>query len=142
MRAKCLALMVLGGAGMLAARAGEPANARAVAVRVDLATSLGPLDIGKVASLGQGGQSEEPMWDGRAAEVRALRPRIIRLFLQEYFDVLPAKDKYHWKTLDKLVDLTRRSGAEPMMCICFKPKLMFPRIDPAAVEPSDWNDWA
>ncbi len=110
-------------------------------VRVDVAKNLGPLEIGKLASLGQGGQSEDPMWEGRAAEVRALRPRIVRLFLQEYFDVLPARGRYHWDTLDKLVDLTRRSGAEPIMCICFKPKLLFPRIDPAAVEPSDWHAW-
>jgi hypothetical protein len=135
------AVLVVGLAGgAIPARAGD--ETRMVTVRVDLRKGLGQLDIDKVASLGQGGQSEDPMWEGRAAVVRALRPRLIRLFLQEYFDVLPAKGKYHSETLDKLVDLTRRSGAEPMMCICFKPKLLFPRIDPAAVEPNDWDEWA
>src|SRR5262249_12304831 len=110
-------------------------------VRVDVAKTLGPLEIGKLASLGQGGQSEDPMWEGRAAEVRALRPRIVRLFLQESDDVLPAKGAYHWDPLDKLVDLTRRSGAEPMMCICCERKLPFPRIDPEAVEQSNWDEW-
>jgi hypothetical protein len=126
MPGKCIlwAVLVVGLAGgAILARAGD--ETRIVTVRVDLKKGLGPLDIDKVASLGQGGQSEDPMWDGRAAEVRALRPRLIRLFLQEYFDVLPAKGKYHWETLDKLVDLTRRSGAESMMCICFKPKLLW-----------------
>jgi xylan 1,4-beta-xylosidase len=117
-------------------------NARAVTISVDFAKGLGPLHIGKVAGLGQGGQAEDPIWEGRVSEIRALRPRVIRLFLQEYFNVLPAKGTYHFDMIDKLVDLTRRSGAEPVMCICFKPKVLFPRIDPAAVEPNDWQEWA
>jgi len=66
---------------------------------------------------------------------------VIRLFLQEYFDVLPAKGIYHFETIDKLVDLVRQSGSEPMMNICFKPRCLFPRIDPAVVEPNDWDEW-
>jgi hypothetical protein len=31
------------------------------------------------------------MWDDRAAEIRVLRPRIIRLFIQEYFNLLPER---------------------------------------------------
>jgi xylan 1,4-beta-xylosidase len=124
----------------------EPARdgptTRSAVIEVNLAEKLGPLEIGKLASLGQGGQSEEPMWEGRAAEVRALHPRVIRLFLQEYFDVLPAKGQYQFETMDKLVDLTRRSGAEPLMNICFKPKVLYPKIDPAIVEPNDWEEWS
>jgi len=40
---------------------------------------------------GQGGLSKEPMWEDRLTEIRALRPRLIRLFIQEYFDLLPAR---------------------------------------------------
>ena len=31
------------------------------------------------------------MWEDRLTEIRALRPRLIRLFIQEYFDLLPAR---------------------------------------------------
>jgi len=109
-------------------------------VRVDLADRLGPMQIDRFA-LGQGGFSPEPMWDGRAAEIRALRPRVIRLFVQEYFQLLPAKDRYHWDTLDQSVDLILKTGATPMLCIAFKPKVLFPRIDQDVVEPNDWKAW-
>src|SRR5690349_8474538 len=72
----------------------EEAPGRSATLAIDFANALGPLDIGKVASLGQGGLSEDRIWEGRAAEVRALHPRLIRLFLQEYFDVLPEKGRY------------------------------------------------
>ena len=55
--------------------------------------------------------------------------------------MLPAKGSYHFETLDKVVDLVRRSGSEPMMNICFKPKVLFPLIDPAIIEPNDWEEW-
>jgi len=108
---------------------------------LDVTHRLGPIRIGKVASLGQGGQSPDPIWAGRAAEIRALHPRVIRLFLQEYFDELPSKGTYNFKSMDKVVDLVSESGSEPMMNICFKPKVLFPKIDPAIVEPNDRAEW-
>ena len=30
----------------------------------------------------------------RIAEIRAIRPRLIRLFIQEYFDLLPERGRY------------------------------------------------
>src|SRR6266851_2594345 len=63
-------------------------------MRLDLAERLGPLQIDHMA-LGQGGLSEQPMWDDRVNEVRMLHPRMVRLFIQEYFDLMPAPGKYH-----------------------------------------------
>ncbi len=108
----------------LAIAAGQ---SRTVDVRVNFARKLGPLEIDRFA-LGQGGLSEEPMWGDRAAEIRALQPRLIRLFIQEYFDLLPARGRYHWKTLDESVDLILKTGAKPLMCIAFKPRVLFPKI--------------
>jgi len=108
---------------------------------LDVTQRLGPMQIDKLASLGQGGQSPDPIWAGRAAEIRALHPRVIRLFHQEYFDELPSKGTYNFASMDKVVDLVRDSGSEPMMNICFKPKVLFPKIDPAIVEPNDWDEW-
>lgn len=116
------------------------AQGRPVQVRVDLAARLGPLEIDRFA-LGQGGLSEEPMWADRMAEIRALKPRLIRLFLQEYFDLLPAPDRYHWTTLDASVDLILKTGAKPLMCIAFKPRVLYPKIDQNIVEPTSWEAW-
>src|SRR5713101_5758059 len=109
-------------------------------LRVRLDDRLGPLEIDRFA-LGQGGLSEEPMWADRAAEIRVLRPRLIRLFLQEYFDLLPAPDRYHWKALDESIDLILKTGAKPLMCIAFKPKVLFPKIDQRIVDPTSYDDW-
>src|SRR5256885_6031352 len=75
------------------------AQSQVAEVTVSFTNRLGPLEIHKMA-LGQGGLSEEPMWDSRVAEIRALKPGIIRLFIQEYFDLLPERDRYHFDTLD------------------------------------------
>jgi hypothetical protein len=116
------------------------AQTETVSVRVSLERRRGALEMGRFA-LGQGGLSEDPMWDNRIAEVRALRPKIIRLFIQEYFDLLPARDRYHFTTLDRSVGTILQAGAEPLMCICFKPRVLFPAIDQDIVEPNDYEQW-
>jgi hypothetical protein len=113
---------------------------RTATVTVNTTQLTGPLDMGRMA-LGQGGLSEEPMWESRAAEIRALRPRLVRLFIQEYFDLLPARGKYHFETLDRSVDLILQTGAKPLMNIDFKPRVLYPKIDQDIVEPNDWEEW-
>ncbi len=107
---------------MLCAAAAIPAFAqnRTVALKLNLSDQAGPMEIDHFA-LGQGGLSEEPMWADRATEIRDLHPRVIRLFIQEYFDLLPDHGRYHWQTLDESVDLIRKTGATPLMNIDFKP---------------------
>ncbi len=109
-------------------------------VRVDFGRREGPLEIRRMG-LGQGGLSDEPMWDGRVAEIRSLRPRLIRLFVQEYFNLLPAPGRTHFETLDRSVDTILRTGAKPLMSICFKPGLLFGKVDEDRVEPEDYAAW-
>jgi len=109
-------------------------------VEVIFTNRLGPLNISQMA-LGQGGLSDDPMWDSRVAEVRALRPRVIRLFVQEYFDLLPKRGRFHFDTLDRSVDNILKTGAEPLMCLCFKPRILFPEINQDVVEPTDYTQW-
>lgn len=113
---------------------------RTASVNVSFAQKTGSLDPGRF-SLGQGGLSPEPMWDDRAVEIRALHPRLIRLFIQEYFDLLPAAGKYNFDSLDKSVDLILKTGAKPLMNIDFKPRVLYPQIDQDIVEPNDWKAW-
>jgi len=129
----CFMLMVL---ALGEARA-EP---RSATVRVSFGERLGPLEIHRMA-LGQGGLSQEPMWEDRIPEIRALRPSLIRLFIQEYFDLLPEKGRYNFETLDRSVQTILKTGAKPLMCICFKPRVLFPKIDQDVVEPDDYEEW-
>ena len=109
-------------------------------IKVDFADRLGPMKIDQFA-LGQGGLSSDPIWPERMAEVRALHPKVIRLFLQEYFDPMPEMGRYHWTTMDESVDLIRKTGATPLMTIAFKPKVLYPKIDHRIVEPDSWEAW-
>jgi len=117
-----------------------PAQPQAAQVTVSFTHRLGPLEIHNMA-LGQGGLSEEPMWDNRIAEIRALKPALIRLFIQEYFDLLPERGRYHFDTLDRSVATILAAGAKPLMCICFKPRVLFPEINHDIVEPNDYVEW-
>jgi hypothetical protein len=116
------------------------AQAQTAQVQVAFSQRLGPLEIGKMA-VGQGGLSDEPMWADRVAEVRALHPRVIRLFVQEYFNLLPKRGHYHFDTLDRSVDTILQTGAKPLMCLCFKPAVLFPGASQDVVEPADYKAW-
>jgi hypothetical protein len=116
------------------------AQTREVSVNVDFTAHARTLEIDRMA-LGQGGLSDLPMWESRVAEVRALRPRLIRLFIQEYFNLLPARGTYHFESLDRSVDTILQTGAKPLMCICFKPPLLFPAVDHDKVAPNDDGEW-
>src|SRR4051794_15681753 len=105
-----------------------PALAQSVTVKIDLSNVGKPLAMDRFG-LGQGGLSSDSIWGDRVPEVRALHPRLIRLFIQEYFDVMPALDQYNWSKLDAAVDTIRATGATPLMNIAIKPRLLFPKID-------------
>jgi xylan 1,4-beta-xylosidase len=109
-------------------------------VRIDFSKLQAPLEMDRFA-LGQGGLSPEPMWTDRIPEIRAIRPRVIRLFIQEYFNVLPAAGKYDWSKLDQSVDTILKTGATPLMCIAIKPKVFFPKVDEAVTDPNDYPAW-
>ncbi|MCS7238131.1 MAG: hypothetical protein NZ899_07670 [Thermoguttaceae bacterium] len=117
-----------------------PVAGQKAEVMIDLADRLGPLEIGRIA-LGQGGLSEQPMFESRIPELRALRPKMIRLFIQEYFNLLPEPGKYDFAKLDRVVDVIRATGATPLMCICFKPPVLFPEINQDIVERNDYAAW-
>jgi hypothetical protein len=126
--------------GTVLAAGSASAAPREVQVQVMTGERLGPMEMDRFA-LGQGGLSPEPMWEDRAAEVRALHPRVIRLFVQEYFDLLPERGRYHFDTLDQSVDLILKAGAKPLMSLCMKPHALFPKVDQDVVEPTDYGEW-
>ncbi len=125
---------------LLALGAALTGQTRDASLTLSFGTGAGPMNIDHIA-LGQGGLSADPMWQDRVAEIRALRPRLIRLFVQEYFDLLPARGQYHFDALDSSVDLILRTGATPLMSINFKPRVLFPVVDQDVVEPEDYAAW-
>ncbi len=116
------------------------AQQRSATVEIGFTQKIGALDSSRI-SLGQGGLSQEPIWDSRAVEIRALHPKLIRLFIQEYFDLMPEKSKYNFDTLDRSVDLILKTGAKPLMNIDFKPRALYPNVNQDIVEPASWSEW-
>ena len=98
------------------------------------------LEMGRY-SLGQGGVSDEPMFDTHIGPLKNLHLKLFRLFVQEYFHVYPDHGVYHWETLDRCVDTIRATGARPLMCITIKPWVLFPLIDQKIVHPTDYAEW-
>ncbi len=135
LRLFCILTLLFGGIHYAAAQL------HTIDLKLNLDDKMGAMNIDRLASLAQGGLSAEPIWTNRVPEIRAIHPKLIRFFAQAYFDVLPAKDTYNWKEMDAWVDMIRKTGAEPLMDIMLKPRLLFPKIDPAVMEPSSWKQW-
>jgi hypothetical protein len=116
-------------------------RATGAAIVVDASRNLGPLAVDRFA-LGQGGLSAHPMITAHTDEVRWLRPRVIRLFVQEFFGVYPESGRFDWSRLDKAVDAILATGAKPLMSVCIKPAPLYPDIhDQDKPEPSDYAEW-
>lgn len=114
---------------------------RSVQMRLHLNKEAGPLQIDHFG-VGHGGYWDEPTWLDRArGEVRALNSKIIRLFVQEYYDLLPEPNRYNWEILDRSVSMILDTGSEPLMCLTFKPRLLFPKLDQNIVFPNNWEVW-
>jgi len=104
------------------------AGAATVELFVNAAQPAGAIDLTPYG-LGQGGLSAEPMFNDHVDDIAALRPQTIRLFVQEYFNLYPAHEVYHWDTLDRSIENILATGARPLMCLCFKPRVLYPQIN-------------
>src|SRR5437016_829720 len=89
-------------------------------------------------ALGQGGLSDRPMFDPHVEQVAQLHPQTIRIFVQEFFGLYPEPGRYHWDTLDRVVEKVLEAKAKPILCLCFKPKALYPQIDQHLVHPSNY----
>ncbi len=92
-------------------------------------------------SLGQGGLSSQPMIDEHIDQLKQLHPKTIRFFIQEYYNIYPAKGKYNWEKLDRMFSAIVAIGAEPIPCICFKPAVLYPDINQDICTPNSYDEW-
>jgi hypothetical protein len=118
----------------------KAATAAPVELFVDPTQPTGDIDLTRYA-LGQGGLSHQPMFDEHLDQVARLKPRTIRLFVQEYFDLYPEHGRFHWDTLDRSIENILATGAKPLLCLCFKPRALYPQINQDIVHPSDYDEW-
>lgn len=92
-------------------------------------------------SFGQGGFDDMPFTPEVIERIKPLHPELIRIFVQEYFAMMPAVGEYHWTTIDTAVAAIVACGATPLLALCMKPPCIFPRADFKLLVPSDWDAW-
>jgi hypothetical protein len=107
---------------------------------INQSRQIGTLDLSRY-SLGQGGLSPAPMFRNQIPLLQTLRPKTIRFFIQEYYDIYPDHGVYNWSRLDDMLNDIRATGARPIANIDFKPKALFPTIDQSQTDPNDYTEW-
>src|SRR5438132_3240230 len=120
----------------LIARVALAASGSKVQLVVESTSPGNEIDLTRYA-LGQGGLSDTPMFDAHVDALAQLHPQTIRIFVQEFFALYPEHGKFHWDSLDRVIETVRAAKASPILCLCFKPRVFFPKIDQRIVHPND-----
>ncbi|MEP6663440.1 MAG: hypothetical protein ABJC04_07215 [Verrucomicrobiota bacterium] len=137
---KFIKLRVLIGLCLFVAVVANGATNSPITLSIDAAKTDGKIDLTKYA-LCQGGHSENPILKPHLDQIAQLHPQTIRIFIQELFDLYPAHGRYQWEKLDRFIEHILATGAKPIVCLCFKPKVLFPKIDQTIVHPNNYKEW-
>jgi xylan 1,4-beta-xylosidase len=109
-------------------------------ITVDAQAIMGPLEIWR-HSVGYGGISPQPLPDRVVEAMARLRPRLVRIFIQEFFAIYPDHGRFDWSKLDPYMDALARTGAKVVAAITIKPKVLYPEIDHAIWKPRSTQEW-
>jgi hypothetical protein len=111
-----------------------------VDVRVDAKADQGALETWR-QGVGFGGINGLPLPAKVIDGVSALRPRLVRIFVQEFFDVYPEHGRFDWSRLDPYMESMAKTGASVVAAITIKPKVLFPAVDQNVWRPNDVGEW-
>lgn len=109
-------------------------------VRVDAGSVGGPLELWR-HSVGHGGIHPRPLSLRVQRGLRKLSPRLVRVFLQEFFRPCPAPGQFDWQRLDDYLDSFAATGARVVAAITLKPAALFPIADQRVWRPSSVEAW-
>lgn len=109
-------------------------------VTVDAGRDVGPLELWR-HGIGLGGINSRPLPANVLEGLNKLHGRLIRVFIQEFFNIYPAHGRFDWSRLDPYMDALDKTGAKVVAAITIKPGPLFPRIDPSVWQPADVKEW-
>lgn len=109
-------------------------------IEVELCESAGRFE-GWRHAIGHGGINWLPLPENVAEGARALKPRLLRTFVQEYFSIYPEHGVYDWSRLDPYMESLSRTGADIVASIAIKPPILYPVIDESVWKPNDVREW-
>ena len=114
------------------------------AVVVDTTAVLEPINTDFYHAFAQGGEESKDMLAPVVADIRALKPKVIRLdHLYDHYNVNVNGDGSitGWGTLDGAVSSILATGAKPLFALSYMPTTIAQGgsiLNP----PNDWNAWA
>ena len=109
-------------------------------IDIDASESAGALEIDR-HGISLGGINTLPLAERVVEGMRKLRPRLIRIFIQEFFAIYPERGRFDWARLDPYMEALARTGARVVAAITIKPGVLFPQIDPSCWRPTDVGEW-
>lgn len=127
-------------ATLLSRASGTPAN-----ITIDTKTELEPISTDFYHAFAQGGEESNNMLSPISSQVRALKPRVIRIdHLYDHYSVVGKQGDaltFDWQRLDELVDTILATGAKPLLVLSYMPSVIA-RDGIIINPPNDWNQWA
>ena len=109
-------------------------------VFVETQERLGALEWWRHA-LSHGGINTLPLPERVVEGLAKLKPRLIRIFLQEHFNIYPERGRFDWSLLDPFMAALVGTGAKVVAAITIKPKVLYPKVDHSIWRPTDWSEW-
>ncbi len=109
-------------------------------IRVDSQAVTGPFEAWR-HTVGQGGVNSQPLPEKIVKATQKLQPRLIRIFLQEYFEIYPDHGVFNWDKLDPYMDSFSKTGAKILATINLKPPVLYPQLDHNIWRPNDVGEW-
>jgi len=125
---------------LLTRASGRPAN-----IIVDTSTRLEPIKTDFYHAFAQGGEEKNDMIQSVTADVRALRPKVIRIdHLYDGYQVVGRDGSgltFDWTRLDAVINTITSVGATPVLSLSYMPDVI--AKDGSIINPpNDWNEWA
>lgn len=125
---------------LLSKATGKPAD-----IVVDTRQRLNTIDTDFYHAFAQGGEESNDMLSSVSADVRALKPRVIRIdHIYDHYDVVGKNGDtltFNWSKLDAVVATIRATGATPVLALSYMPSAIAKDGNIINV-PNDWNEWA
>jgi hypothetical protein len=115
------------------------------AIVVDTHAILEPINTNFYHAFAQGGEQSTDMLTPVIADIRALKPKVIRLdHLYDHYNVVGRSGTgltFDWTGLDAAVSSVLTAGATPVLVLSYMPPAI--AKDGTVINPpNDWNEWA
>ncbi len=125
---------------LISRASGKPAN-----IVIDTKSQLEPIKTDFYHAFAQGGEENNDMIASIISDVKALKPKYIRIdHLYDYYNVVGKNGDslvFDWSRLDAYVNSITATGAKPVFALSYMPSVI--AKDGVIINPpNNWNEWA